>query len=443
MSNRKTWTDEQQKFLVELIGDGKTVRECVKLFEGEFGFKRSLESIKTKLERLDVSYNQSARGAKWKETQERDSWVIESNDSRINCPEDALAKANVDLDVWEIEKIVINGWDVTMKLKDGNKDRPFRSQNQQIKIVLKRKVPIDIENAVENLLNRLKEKSKVVKKFKTPKSKNSRAFEICIMDPHFGMQCLRPGADNDQTKAYCAQIVLETVDEMIELAKAYGPFEQVILPLGNDFFHINNEKSTTRGGTFLPDADGFYYTFIDGEILAVEIVERLLKVAPVFIYSIPGNHDFTTSFMLGRVLNAYFHNNANVVVNADESPYKFHRFGCNLIGYEHGHNVKPIRLAALMANECPEDWAATKHGYREWHIGDQHRKGSMSPITFEEQGVSVEFLPGITVPNNWHREKSFNWQKRGTMGYIWDAKEGPISRLQVNIDRYLNKLMGR
>jgi hypothetical protein len=34
----------------------------------------------------------------------------------------------------------------------------------------------------------------------------------------------------------------------------------------------------------------------------------------------------------------------------------------------------------------------------------------------EEQGGSVEYLPGLTPPNEWHRIKSFNWQKRAGMG---------------------------
>jgi len=132
------------------------------------------------------------------------------------------------------------------------------------------------------------------------------------------------------------------------------------------------------------------------------------------------------------VMNAYFHQNDNVTVECDPSPYKFKRYGVNLIGFEHGHSVATIRLAALMANERPQDWAETK--YREWHLGDQHRKGSAKPSVMEEQGVSVEFLPSLTAPNEWHRLKSFNWQKRGAMAWVWDYNYGPLARLQINID---------
>jgi hypothetical protein len=61
----------------------------------------------------------------------------------------------------------------------------------------------------------------------------------------------------------------------------------------------------------------------------------------------------------------------------------------------------------------------------------------------EEQGVSVEFLPGLTPPNEWHRLKSFNWQKRAGMAFVWDAKAGCILRAQANIDSYTGRMMGR
>jgi hypothetical protein len=112
-----------------------------------------------------------------------------------------------------------------------------------------------------------------------------------------------------------------------------------------------------------------------------------------------------------------------------------------LIGFEHGHSIRNVvRLAALMANECRNDWAETS--YREWHLGDQHRKGSAKPAMLEEQGVSVEYLPGLTPPNEWHRLKSYNWQKRAGMAFVWDYWQGLRCRFNVNIDSYTGRLMG-
>ena len=93
-----------------------------------------------------------------------------------------------------------------------------------------------------------------------------------------------------------------------------------------------------------------------------------------------------------------------------------------------------------MAHECREHWADTS--FREWHLGDQHRKGTGSPVVMEEQGVGVEYLPALTPPNAWHRLKGFNWQQRGAMAFVWDHDTGPVARLQVNLNSYTGKPTG-
>jgi hypothetical protein len=60
----------------------------------------------------------------------------------------------------------------------------------------------------------------------------------------------------------------------------------------------------------------------------------------------------------------------------------------------------------------------------------------------EEQGVSVEYLPSITPPNDWHRLHAFNWQKRGALAFVWDYEHGQIARLQVNLNSYTGKPTG-
>lgn len=51
----------------------------------------------------------SSKGGHWKETRERDTWVIECHDSRISTVDDAIAKASVNLDIWEVERVIVNG----------------------------------------------------------------------------------------------------------------------------------------------------------------------------------------------------------------------------------------------------------------------------------------------------------------------------------------------
>jgi hypothetical protein len=274
-------------------------------------------------------------------------------------------------------------------------------------------------------------------------------LEIAIADPHLGMVCYSPHSDLDYNLDIAEKTFLWAVENLLENGQIYGALEEIVFVMGNDFLHAEPTPTnkgtnyTTTSGVAQPEMTDWHHVYERGELLLIQAIDRLKEVAPVRVLEISGNHDRYTSFTMARVMNAYYRNDDNVKVDCRPSPYKFIHYGCNLIGFQHGSGLAQVRLAALMANEAPDEWAATKDGYREWHLADQHRKGSAKPSALEEQGVSVEFLPSIVVPNGWHREKSFNHQKRGAMGWIWNHDIGPEARLQVNLsNRIVMKQMG-
>lgn len=366
--------------------------------------------------------------------------MVTTRSADIRTLEDALAAAEVDLDVWEVVRYVVNSWEVTMGAGASGTGKAETFTNFQVKIWLKRKEPQ--VQALERLLAELKANGPKVPKLKRwpRKGKPKRALEVAIFDPHLGLHCFEAGSDKSWSLEECEQMVLEVVERLLGLAQSYEPFERVVFPFGNDWFHSDNVFGTTTEGTRQPEADAWQHVYERGQALAIAVVDRLRRVAPVQVVVVPGNHARQTEFTLGRLLQAYYHNDKNVEVDASASPYKFFKWGVNLIGFDHGHSIRPIRLAALMANECRDVWNETV--YREWHIGDQHRKGAAKPVMMEEQGVSIEYLPGLTPANEWHRIKSYNWQKRGAMAFVWDKEAGPVARLQVNIDSYTGRVMG-
>lgn len=365
----------------------------------------------------------------------------------IRTLEDALAEGHVNLDIWQVDRWVLNKWDMGAKLvqtiSEGQTEQLAATEMWQVKVWFRRKDPV--EKSLEGLLKRLETASPQVPKIKYKKPKKSegqRALEISIVDPHMGLHCFPPGADIAYSIEDCEELFMWALESLLAAADQYMPVTEILFPFGNDFLHADHLFHTTTAGTPQPEMVAYHHTYERGELLAINAIDRLKQVAPVQVKQIPGNHDRGTSYSLGRVLRAWYRNDSNVSVDASSTPYKFWRFGCNLIGLEHGHSIAPIRLAALMANEQPESWALTHGGYREWHCGDQHRKGSSRPSAFEEQGVSIEFLPGLTAPNEWHRLKSFNWQKRGAMAWIYDADRGPVARLQVNINTWTGRPLG-
>jgi hypothetical protein len=363
---------------------------------------------------------------------------IEYLGEQIHTYEELLLKSGIDLTLFEVERVITNVWEQAGGKSNGG---IYKTGLRQIKVILRRKR--DEKVAIEKLLDRLSKHGPVQLRAKYPKgraTKTRRALEVSLMDPHLGMLCFKGESDHAWDLNQCSQLCMWTVDRLLERAAQYGAFEEIVFPFGNDFMHHDNLMHTTTKGTLQPEGVSYFTVYEKAIELGIAIVEKLAQVAPVRVIQISGNHDQVSAFSLGHVLRAYYRQNANVNVVVDPSPYKFWHYGVNLVGFDHGHHVKPIRLAGLMAHEAKEQWAKTC--FREWHLGDQHRKGSGSPVIMEEQGVSVEYLPSLTPPNAWHRLKAFNWQQRGAMAFVWDHDEGPIARMQVNINSYTGRPLG-
>lgn len=363
---------------------------------------------------------------------------IEYLGEEIKTYEELIAKSGIDTSLFEVERVITNVWEQAGAKSDGGL---YKTGLRQIKVILRRKR--DEKIAIENLLKRLAQHGPVRSRIKYPKGKapaTRRALEVSLMDPHLGMLCFKGESDHGWDLDQCAQLCMWTIDRLLARAAAHGNFEEIVFPFGNDFMHHDNLMHTTTKGTLQPEGVAYFKVYEKAIELGINMIDRLAEVAPVRVIQVSGNHDQVSAFSLGHVLRAHYRRDDNVSVHVDPSPYKFWRYGVNLVGFDHGHHVKPIRLAALMAHEVKDLWAQTC--FREWHLGDQHRKGSGSPVIMEEQGVSIEYLPSLTPPNAWHRLKGFNWQQRGAMAFVWDFHEGPIARLPVTINSYTGRPIG-
>lgn len=361
---------------------------------------------------------------------------LESRTYRIKTLPQLLAEVKANLDVWKVKRWLANKWEIGAK----NKDKQVVVEPLwQVKAWLSERTPQ--ERGIIEVLRAIESKAPIIPAVKRPKSVtySKRALEISIVDPHFGLECREPEADAPWDLELAAGAIAEASETLIKLAGPFGPFSEVLLPIGNDWNHSDDVFHRTTAGTPQPEAISWHRAYRSSAGAAIELVERVRKIAPVRVVQIPGNHSRVADFTLGMLLDAYFRNCPDVTVDATSSPYKFWRYGKTLIGFEHGHSVKPIRLAALMANERPDDWQQTE--YREWHLADQHRKGSSKPSMLEEQGVSVEYLPALVAPNEWHRLKSYNHQKRGAVAFVYDFEAGPVARFQHNISPYTHRPM--
>ena len=85
-----------------------------------------------------------------------------------------------------------------------------------------------------------------------------------------------------------------------------------------------------------------------------------------------GNHDDHSAVMLSLVLGAYYKNEPRLTVPISYSHFDYYRFHKVLLGFHHGHEVKPQDLGGVMSTDMAEDWGETI--YRHWFTGHIHHE---------------------------------------------------------------------
>ena len=429
----------------DLIENDETVR---KEYEGRF------ETLRKRVSEIRIN-NKLGRTKKDKTKKELDKEKIKFTEGKNGAEvsgqaytlEDLLEKANVDLEVWEVDTWEIKDefWDVTMKMnKPGGEDKTYvlhevsthRNKLYYIKARLKRRTDFTSTNKFrEELLKEIKQHSPVVK-LKKYKSGSGNMFELPITDIHLGKMAwdVETGSDNYDTKIAFKRVVNATND-LLGRAVQVSKIEKILIPINGDLFNSDNNypyPATTKG---TPQQDDLRWqkVFRIGRKLVMQIIETASEIAPVEVIVIQGNHDFQKLFYLGEVLEAKYYNNENIIIDNRPRPRKYIQWGDCMLGFVHGskNTAGEKRLMALMPQEAKEMWADTK--YREWHLGDIHHEKLVQFMSTEDfQGLTMRYLKTIMNNDSWEANQGYVSMK-GMMSFIWNKKYGLTYSLNYNL----------
>lgn len=344
----------------------------------------------------------------------------------ITSLEELVAFFRIDLSVWEVERWVANQWQVGTSDGEGNlKVTPL----YQVKAWLKKRTAAiaarsEIAEAIEAGKRVM---ARGAWKIATKKPRKEPGSLLCmgIMDPHFGKMCwARETGWENYDVDIARKCVSDAVADLLAQATAMPyPIDKILLPLGNDFFHVDNGKHETTGGT-PQDVDGRWQkSYRAGREAAMEMIRTLVDIAPVHVSIVPGNHDEETMFCLGDALEMVFESAKHVAVDNSPKLTKYFEWHSGLIGMNHGKDIKPARLSGVMAAECREAWGRTT--WREWFIGHWHSKGEamFAPVS-EEQGVRIRTIPSLTPPDAWHARKGYVGNVRAAECLVYHSRLG-------------------
>lgn len=354
--------------------------------------------------------------------------TLDSFSSRIRTVEELLAKAEVDTDAWEVERTLLNQWEVGAK--NPKTGKVLVEPLYQVKVWLRRKAPRPIESLVRDLIEDAKRYApkypKIVRLAKVPDGERCM-LEVSLPDLHLGKLAWRPETGEN----YDLKIAMRLYDDAIEhfVRRASGlNIERIILPVGNDLFHVDNQYGTTAKGT-RQDMDGRWQrVFRSGRNMLIRGVEQLAAIAPVTILRVAGNHDPENCYYICEVLDAWFHNCDRVTVENNPGTRAYVRFGATLLGFTHGDKERIDTLKGLMIDERPMDYAESRH--RVWHLGHFHASKEWRYNAGDTHGgVQVEILPSLSGTDAWHYEQGYVKNPKEAKAFIYGRESGPTDVL--------------
>lgn len=348
---------------------------------------------------------------------------LASLSSRIRTLEQLLRAAKVDQDVWSVDRYVVNKWEVGAKHpKTG---AILVEPLFQVKAWLRRRPAQDLGILVRDLVAELRDQAPVYEFPDLPSIHGQRlCYVVSPVDIHLAKLawCKETGEDYDTQIA--ERLYRKAVSELMGLVSGLV-LEQIVLVVGQDWFHVDNQYGKTARGTDQDIDSRWQRAFLRSRVLLVETIEMLARVAPVLVLVVPGNHDYERVFYLGEVLDARFTHTDRIQINNSPRLRKYHRFGVNLVGFTHGSDEKQGDLPLIMAREEPQHWAESRH--REWLTGHLHKMKETKYTAGDSwNGVRVRVLPSLCGTDAWHYRMGYVKGIRAAEAYLYSHNAGYV-----------------
>lgn len=352
----------------------------------------------------------------------QNSGIINITDTKIITVEDALNYADIDEEKWEVDRVITNHWDVTMKQPDGNHKTVT---NYQIKVYLKRKVKLVIEKVLTKIKN-----IKPIKTIKPKKLKGDATAFIGLYDIHFGKLAWKEETNENIDLKTTRALYLNGISDTLDRLESFG-ISKFIYPIGQDFLHINSANNTTVNDTQQDVDSRLIKVYSTAFETAMQGICMCLQVAPVELIYLTGNHDRDTSWFLCHALQQYFRTCRHLSVDLKPICRKYRSFGKCLIGMAHATSKRERgKLHNLMPTEQKDNWP--KAECCEWLTGHLHHSKEERITTVDSDlSQTIRILPSLNGHDKYHFDNAFI-SPRACETYIYSPYDGYIGHISTN-----------
>lgn len=280
------------------------------------------------------------------------------------------------------------------------------------------------------LLDELKSYSPAIVSIPDQKQSAQKLLEIALPDVHFGKLSHSEESGEDYDLKLAGERFSGAINSILSSVNL-NQIDRIFFPIGNDMFNVDNMTSTTTAGTPQDTDTRFHKMVRYVKNILIQEIDKLSGIAPVDVVVVPGNHDEQTAFMLGEILDAFYHKNDLVTVENSPKLRKYYQYGNTSILLTHGDKEKHSELGMIFAAEQPKLWADTK--YRFIQLGHFHHNKKISYLANDEfQGFQIQILPSLSPNDKWHYGKGFLSLKQAK-GFLYDFNKGLIAEYTYSI----------
>jgi hypothetical protein len=327
---------------------------------------------------------------------------------------------------WDIVKIKVGNWEVSMKLKqpDGT-HKAIKVPAFRIGLTLLRKTPHPLEIAIGNLIKDMPALPTVDFTKHTGIGSQTIAAEIAPFDIHFGKFAWHPetmGGSMDSKIA--SKVFIDSCTDNLEKLSKW-PLAKIFFVVGQDLMHFENIWAQTPISGHQLDVDSRLPKVIEiCKRSVVHIIDLAIQMAPVEVIRIPGNHDIHASYWLCEILKERYRDNKHVTIDNGPSVKKCRLWGDLLVGWTHdASGRRQMPTVNMLPQFWPEEWGKSR--FREWHVGHKHKADvtKTKPVC-SVGGTVVRQLSCLTTIDKWHVDEVFVDAVPACESFIWDKQMG-------------------
>lgn len=351
-------------------------------------------------------------------------------DYEIRTLDQLLEACDVDVTKWEVVSWQCGKHELGIKnaSKELEKTQLFSVKARFKQITPDNNVPLQKDVILEELYKKSPIKGLI---YRNPdKDTKKYLLELCLFDMHFGKLAHKEESGDDYDLKIAAKRYNAAINDFLDRVP-HKSIERILFPIGNDMINIDSAAGLTTAGTPQDSDSRFYKIVRTVKNLLITTITMLEKIAPVDVVVCVGNHDTQTSFLIGEMIDAYFHNDANVTVDNNAALRKYYSYGATSILFTHGDKEKHANLGMIFAAEAPKLWASTKQRYIQ--VGHFHHNKKIEYLSNQEfQGFQIQILPSLSGSDAWHAGKGFNSLKQAK-AFLFSEEKGLVSELTYTV----------